>query len=206
MGICQSLLTNLSSAGAIPPAASLPSFTSVPPSLKPLLETDGGVRAARVAARIPEPHPTLTLVLACRSEKNAIEAREKLLEEHKKLLKLRRWRGDDVPEDWEQELRIEYELVDLDSVGGDKGVLSFSRRLAQRYPHVTSLYLNAGYASFTNIVIPKFLLQMVTHGFFHALHHPRYNIEEVGKRSADGERGMVWGVNVLAPYIIVSES
>jgi len=33
---------------------------------------------------------------------------------------------------------------------------------------------------------------------------PKYNIEQEGAMSADGERGMVWGINVLAPYILAS--
>lgn len=154
---------------------------------------------------MPEPHPTLTLVLACRSSSNAAEARDKILAQHRTELEARRRSGGDVPEGWEEGLRVEYELVDLDAVGGPKGLLSFADRLASRYPHITTLFLNAGYAAFKQVVIPRFMLQIVTDGFLHALHHPRYNIEDVGARSADGERGKVWGVNVLAPYILAQE-
>lgn len=33
---------------------------------------------------------------------------------------------------------------------------------------------------------------------------PNYLIQEAGRKSADGERGAVWGVNVLSAYILVS--
>lgn len=109
-----------------------------------------------------------------------------------------------MPEDWLQTLRVEYELVDLDAMGGEKGVLSFTRRLKQKYPHLTSLFLNAGYAAISEVNIPRFMWQVIRDGPMQALHHPRYNIEDVGLLSADGERGRVWGVNVLAPYVLVS--
>lgn len=35
---------------------------------------------------------------------------------------------------------------------------------------------------------------------------PDYIVQEKGKLSADGERGGVWGVNVLSTYILVSSS
>lgn len=153
---------------------------------------------------MPDPHPAFTLVLACRSESNAIEAREKLLKKHREDIQTRRKRGETIPQGWEEGLRVEYELVDLDSVGGPKGLLSFADRLASRYPHITSLFLNAGYAAIKQVVVPRFLGQIFSDGLLHALHHPRYNIEDVGLKSGDGERGRVWGVNVLAPYILVS--
>lgn len=153
---------------------------------------------------MPSPHPSLTLILACRSQSNADEARAKILAQHAHDLATRRSGGEIIPAAWEEGLRVETELVDLDSVGGPKGVLSFTQRVKERYPHVTSLFLNAGFAAITEVVIPRFILQILTHGLLHALHHPRYNTEEVGARSADGERGRVWGINVLAPYIIVS--
>jgi 3-keto steroid reductase len=143
-------------------------------------------------------------VLACRSKRNAEEARSKLLEAHAAELSARRKRGERVPEGWEDGLRIEYETVDLDCVGGPTGVLAFGERMRARYPYITSLFLNAGYAAITQVVIPRFLMQIATDGYLHALHHPRYNIEDVGARSADGERGRVWGINVLAPYVMVS--
>lgn len=187
-----------------PVPCAIPQPTALPPSLSGLLDAPGASKAARTAARLPEPHPTLTLVLACRSEKNALEAREIILKRHKKDLAKRRRKGEVIPKGWEEGLKIEYELVDLDAVGGPKGILAFTRRISERYPHVTSLFLNAGYAAFKQVVIPRFMLQIITDGFLHALHHPRYNIEEIGAMSADGERGMVWGVNVLSPYIMVS--
>lgn len=42
-------------------------------------------------------------------------------------------------------------------------------------------------------------------GPFKAFAYPdRYMSEHMGRMSQDGERGQVWGVNVLAPFILVS--
>ncbi len=35
-----------------------------------------------------------------------------------------------------------------------------------------------------------------------AFSHPKFMLEVKGVMSEDGERGMIWGVNVLAPYIM----
>ncbi|BEJ16456.1 hypothetical protein CspHIS471_0510610 [Cutaneotrichosporon sp. HIS471] len=196
LGLCHDLLANLSvGVGQRVPAAQ-PRPTAIAPSLLNS-ETKTGI--------MPSPHPTLTLILACRSQRNADEARSKILEQHAQDLRMRRSAGESIPPGWEEGLRVESELVDLDCVGGPKGVLSFCQRISAKYPHVTSLFLNAGYAAITEVVIPRFILQILTKGLLHALHHPRYNTEEIGARSADGERGRVWGVNVLAPYIIAKE-
>lgn len=202
LGICQALLSNLSVCGDTPVPCAVPTESSLPPALAPLL-SDEGSAAARTAARMPSPHPTLTLILACRSEKNATAARTKILDAHNAELAARRKRGIPIPDGWIEGLRVEFEPVDLDAVGGPNGILAFTRRIASKYPYVTSLFLNAGFAAFKQVVIPRFMWQIITDGYRHALHHPRYNIEEIGARSADGERGRVWGVNVLSPYIMV---
>lgn len=202
LGLCHDLLANLSvGVGQRVPAAQ-PRPTAIAPCLTDL----GSMEKApsEPTGVMPSPHPSLTLVLACRSQKNAEEARAKILEQHAHDLQTRRSAGEVIPTGWEEGLRVEYELVDLDCVGGPTGVLSFCQRISAKYPHVTSLFLNAGYAAITEVVIPRFILQILTKGLLHSLHHPRYNTEEIGARSADGERGRVWGVNVLAPYIIVS--
>lgn len=41
-------------------------------------------------------------------------------------------------------------------------------------------------------------------GYVQTLTDPHFQTERAGVKSADGERGMVWGVHVLAPYILVS--
>lgn len=204
LGLCHDLLANLSVGEGQRVPAATPRPTAIAPSLVDL----GSMEKApnEPTGVMPAPHPTLTLILACRSQRNADEARTKILEQHAHDLRTRRSAGESIPKGWEEGLRIEAELVDLDCVGGPMGVLSFCQRVSAKYPHVTSLFLNAGYAAITEVVIPRFILQILTNGLLHALHHPRYNTEEIGARSADGERGKVWGVNVLAPYIIVSET
>lgn len=77
-------------------------------------------------------------------------------------------------------------------------------RVEIRYPHITSLYLNAGMAVYKGNNYFKFITQTLSEGFLAPLTEPKYNVEHVGVKSADGERGMCWGVNCLAPYIMVS--
>lgn len=200
LGICNALLQNLS----VPSGASIPVATAQVSALSPALAASFDAGAASAAAAMPRPHPTLTLVLACRSEANAVQARAAILAQHKRDLAARRRAGTPVPEGWEEGLRVEYELVDLDALGGSRGTLAFAQRMRARYPHITALFLNAGYAAITEVNIPRFMGQVLSDGPLQALHHPRYNVEDVGLRSADGERGRVWGVNVLAPYVLVS--
>ena len=50
----------------------------------------------------------------------------------------------------------------------------------------------------------KFVVQMLSEGLLAPLTEPTFNIEHIGVKSADGERGKCWGVNCLAPYIMVS--
>lgn len=57
--------------------------------------------------------------------------------------------------------------------------------------------------AFSGIDYCKFTKQIFTDGMSVALSQPQFNIEIKGAKSADGERGLVWGTNVLAPYIMV---
>ena len=77
---------------------------------------------------------------------------------------------------------------------------------AKRYPHITSLYLNAGLGPYTGVNFLKIIQQFCRDGFYWFIANPQYMIEAKGVMSADGERGMTWGVNVLAPYIMVGQA
>jgi 3-keto steroid reductase len=72
----------------------------------------------------------------------------------------------------------------------------------QSYPHLTTLVLNAGIGSFTGINWPGAFRQLSQHPV-DAVLNPNYVMQEVGRKSGDGLRGGVWGVNVLSTYILV---
>jgi 3-keto steroid reductase len=167
------------------------------------------------------PPPSLTLILACRSKARAQEAKDVLLKGHEAELERRLDAGLPVREGWRDGLRIEFEPIDMDAVGGSNGVLAFCERVKERwvsfrlevlsasltltrYPHITTMYLNAGLGSYQGLSIPRFVWQMLTDGLVWAISNPKYQVEIAGAMSADRQRGMVWGINVLAPYIMVS--
>ncbi|WVQ95483.1 hypothetical protein IAU59_002580 [Kwoniella sp. CBS 9459] len=201
LGLCQQLLANLS----LPPDAEIPASkpqsTALPPSLQYLLHRP----PSETTTHIPSPPPTLTLILACRSEKKAIEAREILLKKHTKDLEDRKRRGDRVREGWTDGLRVVWEGVDADSPGGKNGVLAFCERLKERHPHLTALFLNAGMGAFSGLSYWEFFKQTVQEGMIVAMSQPRYQYEFKGAMTEDGERGLVWSTNVLAPYIMARE-
>jgi len=74
-----------------------------------------------------------------------------------------------------------------------------------RYPHITSLFLNAGMLVPKSNLYFKFMFDCIKDGLVATVTDPHIQTEHVGVKSADGERGMMWGVNVLAPYIVVSD-
>jgi hypothetical protein len=75
-------------------------------------------------------------------------------------------------------------------------------RLAS-YPYLTTLVLNAGGGAFTGLSWPRAIAQFLCDPKG-ALTSPNFIKSEKGRMSADGERGGVWGVNVLSAYILVS--
>lgn len=38
-----------------------------------------------------------------------------------------------------------------------------------------------------------------------AVTHPNYKLQQTGVKTSDGERGLVWSVNVFANYVLVSQ-
>ena len=127
-----------------------------------------------------------------------------MLREHKRELSLRKKRRQPVREGWDAGLRLVAEECDLASVGGPRGLLALTERLKASYPHITSLYLNAGLAAFTSLNWGRFIGQVIMDGYAYATSHPVYMNERVGWVTADG-RGVVWSTNTLAPYILVRE-
>ncbi|OCF31811.1 3-keto sterol reductase [Kwoniella heveanensis BCC8398] len=201
LGLCQQLLYNLSFPPGSDIPAAKPQSTALPPSLQYLLHQP----PSATTPHIPSPPPALTLILACRSETKAIEAKEILLKRHLRDLENRKKRGEKVREGWRDGLRVVWEGVDLDSPGGQNGVLAFCERLKERYPHITTLCLNAGMGAWSGLNYWTFFKQMVQDGMPLAMSQPKYQYETKGAMSRDGERGLVWGTNVLAPYIMARE-
>ena len=72
------------------------------------------------------------------------------------------------------------------------------------YPHLTTLVLNAGIGAFTGLDWAGAMRQFITDPVGTVL-DPHYIMQEIGRKSGDGLRGGVWGVNVLSMYILVSE-
>ncbi|WVQ73233.1 hypothetical protein IAR50_002799 [Cryptococcus sp. DSM 104548] len=201
-GICQELLTELSLPSSVPMRASTPQKTALAPSLQHLLHSPNSTEPTHSSP----PDTTLTIILACRSEKKALEARDLLISGHLEELAKRRKEGKiGEKAGWREGLRIEWEGLDLDSPGGQNGVLGFCERLGEIYPHITTLYLNAGMGAFSGLSYYKFIKQICLEGLPIALSQPYFNEEIQGVRTKDGERGLVWGTNVLAPYIMVKE-
>lgn len=82
---------------------------------------------------MPGTPPTLTLILACRSQKNADATERALLQAHEEELDKRRSEGKPVREGWKDGLKIVSELVDLDSLGGPNGILTMCQRVRERH-------------------------------------------------------------------------
>ena len=128
LGICHQLLSNLSLPPGTPLPASTPQRSALPPSKQYLCDTDPGP-----SKHVPtSPPPTLTLILACRSKSKAEEAIEIVSKRHEKELQARADAGMPTREGWKDGLRIVWEPVDLDAVGGPLGVLSFCERVKQK--------------------------------------------------------------------------
>jgi 3-keto steroid reductase len=126
LGICHQLLSNLSYPPGTPIRATTPQLSALHTSQHHLLEAESSNAAPK---QIPSPPPTLTLILACRSQAKAEEAREIILAQHDAELAARASRGEPVREGWREGLRVVWEGIDLDAVGGPKGVLQFCERL-----------------------------------------------------------------------------
>ena len=73
--------------------------------------------------------------------------------------------------------------------------------------HITTLFLNAGMGPYIGFNVHLWAKSLATRGIIATFSRPgTWTIEEMGQMSADGERGMAWGVNVLASYILVGHS
>lgn len=135
-GICQVLLRCLSLPPGSPIYEPAPVRTAVHPSLQHLLDDDESTQSQASSSKTSssEAQPaTLTLVLVCRSIRNAEKTRKLLLEEHEALLLSRANQGLAARKGWWEGLEIRCENCDFSEPGGDNGILSACERLKRRY-------------------------------------------------------------------------
>lgn len=127
LGICHQLLSNLSLPSTVPIPASTPQPTALPPSMRDSIRSN-----PLQPTKISMPETTLTLILACRSGAKAQEAIDILWKKHKSDLEKRKKKGLAAKEGWLEGLRIVWEGVNLDSPGGENGILAFTERVRNR--------------------------------------------------------------------------
>lgn len=127
LGICHQLLSNLSLPSTVPIPASTPQPTALPPSMRDSIRSN-----SLQPTKISVPETTLTLILACRSGAKAQEAIDILWKKHKSDLEKRKKKGLAAKEGWLEGLRIVWEGVNLDSPGGENGILAFTERVRNR--------------------------------------------------------------------------
>ncbi|KAI0079726.1 hypothetical protein K474DRAFT_1658817 [Panus rudis PR-1116 ss-1] len=183
-GICHRLLIQLSSSA--PPDAR-PQFVPLTTSSTP----SWSVNASACDG--------LSLILACRSEKRALEAREKLLDlldEH--ILRQRRRPGYDGHADlFRDNLEINFHQIDMSD---ERTVFRFTRDISQRYPYISHLICNAGLGTFTGIDWVKAIKQVLTHPVV-AVTVTEFKKQSPGHLSPDGF-GLVWQCNVFSHYVL----
>lgn len=74
----------------------------------------------------------MTLILACRNKSKAEQAIRELYHRHDMGLAGRKMRGEKEVPGWREGLRIVFEELDVDRVGGKGGVLHFAERIRTR--------------------------------------------------------------------------
>ncbi|KZV71402.1 NAD(P)-binding protein [Peniophora sp. CONT] len=174
-GVCRRLLFSLAH--------------SSPPDAKPLFP-----RTGEVDAGIDFPCEGVTLVMACRSQQRAEDARAELLRLFEEDV---RGINDTNATLFRKNVEIVIHKLDLASVSS---TLDFCDDLKRSYPYISHLILNAGVAPFERIHWPSLGKQIFT-DLFGALTYPRYNIQHHGQLSDDG-LGWVWQCNVFGHYVL----
>jgi len=183
-GICHRLLLQLSQ--KIPPDAQ-PQFKSLSSS------TD-------LSDSAPETYDGLTLILACRSEQKALEARTKLfrlLDQHITKLK-QRPDYDGHAEQFRKNLKINFHRVDMSVV---QSVMDFGDELSQSYPYISHLICNAGCGFWSGVDKLLAFRIIFTKGLNLAVTLPSYKLQKIGIMSKDG-LGATWQSNLFGHYIM----
>jgi 3-keto steroid reductase len=200
-GICQRLLSNF--LGLEQPVESLPQATATP------------------GDRLPCPYAPctrLTIIMACRSQKQAEDARRRLLEKLDEEIEYRSEKGSS-----EQRARYKKfrETVRLDILSLElslsSSVLDFCDMVQQRYeisciillftdpcvryPYVSHLIFNAGNAPWIGIDWLAAIFAVITN-FMRAVTYPRFKLQQTGLMSEEGF-GYTWMCNVFGHFILV---
>ncbi|TFK74365.1 3-keto sterol reductase [Pluteus cervinus] len=141
----------------------------------------------------------IILIMACRNEKRAELARQKLyhfLDAHVARLQVQPdYNG--YAGSFRKNVKIEIHLINLSSM---QAVFSCGDEIARKYPYVSHLICNAGLASFDKIHWPLFFKQLLADpiGLITA---PTFNLQHAGELSLDG-LGYVWQSNLFGHYAL----
>ncbi|KIP09853.1 hypothetical protein PHLGIDRAFT_102186 [Phlebiopsis gigantea 11061_1 CR5-6] len=184
-GICERLLSDLSH--TLPPDAK-PQFKSLSP----------GTAAQDVAPT--ESYDGATLILACRSEKKALEAKQRLLQGLDRRIAAGRRRADydghaDV---FRANLKIGFHQVDMSDA---HSVFQFCEEIARTYPYVSHLVCNAGCAFWTGVDKLSAVRSILNRGLIWSITLPPFKLQHTGKMSVDG-LGCTWQSNIFGHYIM----
>ncbi|VDC06253.1 unnamed protein product [Peniophora sp. CBMAI 1063] len=174
-GVCRRLLCSLAQ--------------SAPEDARPIFP-----RTGEADAGISFPCEGVTLVMACRSQQRAEDARTELLRLFEEDV---RESTDPNVATFRKNMEIVIHKLDLASVSS---TLDLCDDLRQTYPYISHLICNAGVAPFERIHWPSLVKQILT-DILGALTYPRYNIQHHGQLSDDG-LGWVWQCNVFGHYIL----
>ncbi|KAI0351190.1 hypothetical protein OH77DRAFT_1429985 [Trametes cingulata] len=180
-GICHRLLVQLSYAH--------------PPDAEPYFDVGRDITPEPERA----PDAGVTIIMACRDEKRARDARDKLfglLDKH--IASLRQGTDEHAyATTFRRHVRLDIERLDLSSV---KSVLEFGRAVCQKYEYISHLIFNAGTATYSHLDILGFIWDLLTHPI-DAIEHPRRNMQINGVLSKDN-LGYTWQCNVFGHYVL----
>lgn len=71
-------------------------------------------------------------------------------------------------------------------------------------PYITLLFLNAGFSPPAHVNYARMMVEVIKRGPVEAYTRPAFTTERLGMKTKDGERGLTWSINTLAPYLLVS--
>lgn len=184
-GICQRLLCHLSEKY---PSDAEPQFKSLFPGKAPQDTAP------------TESYDGLTLIMACRSEKKALAARQTLLRRLDRYIALEQKKPgyDGHAERFRENLEVNFHSVDM-SVA--RSVFSFCEEIRDTYPYVSHLICNAGCAFWSGVSKFTACKQILEVGLSQAVTIPEFKLQQTGVMSRDG-LGCTWQSNVFGHYIM----
>ncbi|KAJ3283313.1 hypothetical protein HK104_010448 [Borealophlyctis nickersoniae] len=136
------------------------------------------------------PAPSVKILLACRNRVKATAARATLIAE---FFKDRQKEGEKV-----------LEIVEVDT-GCAASVKAMCDDIKKRFTHLSTLILNAGIMPISHIDLATGLKNVLTRPRYVAKTGGGFVVQPVGKKTASGEWGHVFGVNVGGHFGMVKE-